>query len=1006
MADIEKFVEGVAKEKIEKRIENYNGILNSDTVDKNASEYIKAQDVIEEIVNLLKKAKPEYSFVESSEIEKQIKYYQKVLKYLDKDYLVGRKAELEKILDDERKRLEELRNGGADKTASSSVDQEYIDEAVNDLKERIANREAMVAGRGDELAQSLYDQLTDWKKELADYENGKISQGLLEIATALEIKALTERIANRKAMIAGRGDKLAPAAYDQLKAWEDKLASLKNGGKPNEELSKLEQSIAEHEAELAEVTEAITELEGRDPLDIEIQKRVVQNRIDELEDINKEKQLYKINDKGEVVVDYPDVSYEIDEKAVKAEYENRRQDMLDKFYGNRTRGKEYAMAMQTLKNHIVEKEFEFKDKDGKTVKGIYETVEDYSGREEDLKFMQLEEYVERLERLTKAEAGDLSVYNDVHVRDKDGKFVKLSPEEAREADEQYIESNNNAYNKLVSTRENLKTLGKYGERVPYSEFREHQAVRNIFRAVGNAGKFVRNNITAPVNRFIGSKIVSPIYGKVVGADHKVAGLYGNKRTHRYVARRDYFASQGKGYFSSRFNSIFNAKEGNRAVLAAGAYDIQQSIMKKYTDIAQQKAFEKKTEFASKSIDEKIAMIQADLDKATDEKDKAKLSSTLEDLGKAKLQIARDKALNEKTATAQTIQTDAVDISQHDIANKENVTRTITGVKMLTRFGIRKFVGPKIKEWMLKHTTKTQPAPVNPTPEQIEETLQIKNQKWVPSTTKQETVPIMETQLKTDTSMTEMMTSNAGKQIEGYYSVYGGEAKPAMYDLTGNEKITAIFKQVEDGGFGMSDTAGLRAPTLTDGTFASELLGVNGVLKQDVTLDQILEAVGNSTVNPEDLSGIYVSVGDRYWTKLSDLCANITKEVEVGSEIKDVVDIPGHYVDLTPAEKMKEIMIAMQNPFNRTKLNALKTATTETVENTRVTNVLRGLGIAFNGVDGALIADDVYENTRRTNTDVAWQKPEEVNYDAKTSFTGSRKQDMKKAQKQQPSRDER
>ena len=413
----------------------------------------------------MKKSKPEYSFVESIEIEKQIKYYQKVLNYLDKDYLVGRKAELEKILEDERKKLEELKNGEAEKTASSSVDQEYVDEAVNDLKERIANREAMVAGRGEELAASLYDQLNDWKKELRDYENGNISQNLLETATALEIATLTERIANRKAMIAGRGDKLAPAAYEQLKVWEDKLASLKNGGKSDNEISKLEQSIAEHETELTEVNNAIVELEGRNPLDVEIQKRVVQNRIDELEDINKEKQLYKINEKGEVVVEYPDVSYEIDEEAVKAEYEMRRQDMLDKFYGNKARGKDYAIAMQNLKDHIVEKEFEFKDKDGKTVKGTYQTVEDYSEKEEDLKFMQLEEYSERLERLTKAEAGDLSVYNNVHIRDEEGKFVKLSPEEARKADEQYIESNNNAYNKLVSTRENLKTLGKYGEKV-------------------------------------------------------------------------------------------------------------------------------------------------------------------------------------------------------------------------------------------------------------------------------------------------------------------------------------------------------------------------------------------------------------------------------------------------------------------------------------------------------------------------------------------------------------
>ena len=91
MPDNEKFIEGVKKEKIQARIDKHNEILNSDTQDKENLEYIKAQDVIEEVINLLKKSKPEYSFVESVEIEKQIKYYQQMLKYLDKDYLSARR---------------------------------------------------------------------------------------------------------------------------------------------------------------------------------------------------------------------------------------------------------------------------------------------------------------------------------------------------------------------------------------------------------------------------------------------------------------------------------------------------------------------------------------------------------------------------------------------------------------------------------------------------------------------------------------------------------------------------------------------------------------------------------------------------------------------------------------------------------------------------------------------------------------------------------------------------
>ena len=1009
MPDNEKFVEGVKKEKIEQRIEKYNAILSAENVEKESAEYIKAQDVIEEVINLLKKAKPEYSFVESVEIEKQIKYYQKMLKYLDKNYLSARKEELMKLIETEKRRIKELGEESA-KTASSNVDQEYIDKVAEELKERIANREAMIAGRGDELAPEAYEQLKEWKKELSDLEAGTISDRILTEATALEISALTGLIANREAMIAGRGDELAPAAYEQLKAWKEKLSLLKENSYSTK---KTESKLSEYEEELREITEVEKVLDSRDEADVNIQKRVIENRIAELEEIYKEKELFKINEKGEVIIDYPDIPTDIDIEAIRREYEMRRQDMLDKFYGNKEKSEEYSIKMEELQWHIVEVEFEFIDDKGQPQKGIYQTVKPYEGMEEALEFMQLEEYAERLERLTKAQAGDKSVYDDIHFRNKEGQIVKLSPEKAKMQDELYIQNNNNSYNRLVSTRKNLMTLGKYGEKVDYNKFQEGQPVRNTLRAVGNAAKFVRNHVTAPINKFIGSKIVSPIYAKVTEADDpsNVAGLYSNKLTHRYVARREYFESQGKGYFSSRFNSIFKAKEGNKAILAAGAYDIQESLKRKYTEIATKEAMAKKVEFASKSIDEKIAMLQADLEKAQDDTARAKLQATLEETKKAKLQIERDRALNEKTATAQTIQTDAVDISQHDIANKENVTRTITGVKVLTRLGIRKLVGPKIKEWLLEHTQKPETIITDPTPEQIEEALNVPDQKWIDSTYKMEETPVTEMRLKSNADMSDIMSANAGKQIEGYYSVYGGEARPAMYDVTGNEKITAIFKQVGEGGHGLSDTAGLKAPVLTNGTFAQEFLDANGVLKQDVTLDQILGAVGNNSIKPEDLESLYVSVGDRYWTKLSDLCSQMTQEVTVGTEMQKVIDVAGHYVPLTEQEKLEFINKALLDPMSKAKIDALKTVSTTMVENTRVTRVLDGLGIAYKGIDGALIADDIYENVRDTYTDVPWEKPSPRHYDAKTQFTGDRKIDMARAKqaktsKEKAERDER
>lgn len=911
MPDSEKFVEGVAKEKIQNRIDYYDAVLHAEGIDE--EDYIYAQDVIEEITSLLKKSDESRSFVNNIDIQNRIEEYFKKLEYIDQNYLDSKRKELEEKVGDQ----------------SSSLD------------------------NGEEKEQTL-DEL------------------LAEIDRVSKMEVI-------------------PPTLEEIQSWRSSRP------KANTEVKE----------ELEEVKKAIEDLSGRDENDIEIQRRVTKNRINELQEISKQKELFKVTEKGEVVIDYPEIKPEPDMEAAKKEYQTRKQDMVDKFYGNKEKAKMYSAAMATLKSHVVEKEFEFKDKNGKTQKAMYQTVESYEGMQADLELLQLEEYAERLERLTKAEAGDLSAYKSVKTRDAKGNIVELAPEEAIKADKLYIETNNSAYNKLIATRENLKTLGKYGEKVPYSQFQKHQAVRNIFRAVGNAGKFVRNHVTAPINKFVGSKIVSPIYGKVTGADHKVKGLYSNKATHRYVARREYYQSQGKGFFTSRLNSIFRAKEGNKAILSAGAYDIYESIKQKYVQIGMQEAFDKKTEFASKSMDEKIAMLQTEMEKVTDEKVKAEFEARLADLEKAKVQIAADKAANQRVGAVQTAQTDAIDIRQHDKANKENVTRTITGVKIAARLGFTKLIGPKIKDWLLEHTTKTKTSVTSPTQEEMESALGVSDKKWVETTYKQESVPVTETRLDSDVSMAEMMSSNAGKQVEGYYSVYGGEARPAMYNLTGNEKITAIFESTGNGGTGLSDVAGLKAPTLTDGTFAQELLDANGVLRQDVTMNQVLDAIGNGSIKPEDLSNVYVSVGDRYWTKLSDLCQDMTKEVTVGTNLEKVVDVAGHYEALSTAEKAQAVQEALKNPLNQAKINSLYKTTTEIIPNERVVSVLGGLEKGGRVVGDALLADDVYENLRYTDSKLSASKSDPRRYDVEANFTGKRKEDLGQKSKRQPkSSDER
>ena len=76
---------------------------------------------------------------------------------------------------------------------------------------------------------------------------------------------------------------------------------------------------------------------------------------------------------------------------------------------------------------------------------------------------------------------------------------------------------------------------------------------------------------------------------------------------------------------------------------------------------------KKTEFAAKSVAEKIKMIETDMQQATSEADKAKFATTLEDLKKAQHQISIDRGLNESAGITQTRQTDAISEATHDLS---------------------------------------------------------------------------------------------------------------------------------------------------------------------------------------------------------------------------------------------------------------------------------------------------------------------------------------------------
>ena len=143
----------------------------------------------------------------------------------------------------------------------------------------------------------------------------------------------------------------------------------------------------------------------------------------------------------------------------------------------------------------------------------------------------------------------------------------------------------------------------------------------------------------------------------------------------------------------------------------------------------------------------------------------------------------------------------------------------------------------------------------------------------------------QTQYDTDATMGDVMDNAAGKTVSGSETVYGGERGTAGRLMSDDEYGSSVFVAQGKGGTGISDKFGLQAPVFTDRTAADALLDVNNMLRQDVKVQDFLDALNVDNIDPATLDGVYVSVGDKYWVKLSELMQGMTKEVIVGSHME-------------------------------------------------------------------------------------------------------------------------
>ena len=243
--------------------------------------------------------------------------------------------------------------------------------------------------------------------------------------------------------------------------------------------------------------------------------------------------------------------------------------------------------------------------------------------------------------------------------------------------------------------------------------------------------------------------------------------------------------------------------------------------------------------------------------------------------------------------------------------------------------------------------------------------EVKDRKWVEAKKETQNVEKEVTDYGTQydvkgKKLDDVVSSNKGKTVTGYETVSGGERGAAQHTISGDEKVTAIWQ--DDGskwGTGVGDSAGLTEKTgFIDRTVPSNMVDANGVMKQNLTIDELMQAVGSGKIDPATLEGTYVSLGDNYWVPLKELMKDMTARVKVGSHIEmvptEVVTEPAHWEEQVIQAAWDEVVTTPGTP-----------ATYKDVVNWKA--VLTGLGRSALDGAGAAAANPLHEAARETHT---------------------------------------
>lgn len=617
-----------------------------------------------------------------------------------------------------------------------------------------------------------------------------------------------------------------------------------------------------------------------------------------------------------------------------------RQTMLQQYYGDRKAEARRVKTFDRFKSHITKKMIDTYDENETKRKIEVYTIEDYEGKAQDSNELLLDGYQTRLERLSRAHQKDFSPYKREFRRLKTSaikeimikyeEMHRLNPEEAEkfkktametisdfnspeferdaiqaliDQDTEFIETNNHTYNSRQNTAENLKTLGKDGEKSVKAQISDEQSFAQKFGLKAmNTMISIRNHTKVPVNKALGTWVASPIYRALMGVKQAKSkgpvnvdgymitpmedilatsqkhsrGMFKNKPSHRYHARKDYFIEEEKRALEKkmqeeknngkeprttvgsliklailpRVRAITGYKEGNVAILNAGLHDLEEATAERNSQMAHKRLTMinsmKRIASYEKEIDDLRSLARVTKDPV--EKEKIEATIKQRKLWKAKLE---GRLIETERTEIDSVSTDAVSMSQHDKANKANMTTVIRGFKTAARIAAGAYLSKYLYEEVLKK---------GKTPDTKE---------WIPPEEIEKEVT--ETITKTVPGMDKADVGNI--TLEDIYDKGSGLL---TYDAYGGNQIsdnTSFFRglafEYQGKLFSGSDGKGFDPTVLTD-------VKIDQVIDKDTTLvslvQEILEDKLGKQFTPDQVNDLIVSgqiSGFDIWRSTSD-----------------------------------------------------------------------------------------------------------------------------------------